>query len=100
MFSKLPFARRMVFDKSTHTLPLTKPRVDKLSPELKQVLENVKIDQKYIVSSKHCAIIANTLSHEQVCMQLQIPGLILGLRQANQRRRCFVTTSLIGWAQA
>ena len=27
-------------------------------------------------------------------------GLILGLRQANERRRYFVTTSLGGWAQA
>ena len=27
-------------------------------------------------------------------------GLILGLRIANERRRYFVTTSLIGWAQA
>ena len=28
------------------------------------------------------------------------PGLILSLRTANERRRYFVTTSLIGWAQA
>ena len=28
-----------------------------------------------------------------------ILGLILGLRPANERRRYFVTTSLIGWAQ-
>ena len=27
-------------------------------------------------------------------------GLILGLRPANERRRYFVTTSIIGWAQA
>ena len=27
------------------------------------------------------------------------PGLILGLRPANERQRYFVTTSLIGWAQ-
>ena len=27
-------------------------------------------------------------------------GLILGLRPANERRRYFVTTSRIGWAQA
>ena len=26
-------------------------------------------------------------------------GLILGLRAANERRRYFVTPSLIGWAQ-
>ena len=28
------------------------------------------------------------------------PGLILGLGPANERMRYFVTTSLIGWAQA
>ena len=28
------------------------------------------------------------------------PGLIIGLRPANERRRYLVTTSLIGWAQA
>ena len=28
------------------------------------------------------------------------PGLILGLRAANERRRYFVTTSFICWAQA
>ena len=28
------------------------------------------------------------------------PGLILGLRPANERRFYFVTASLIGWAQA
>ena len=28
-----------------------------------------------------------------------IPRLILGLCPANERRRYFVTTSLIGWAQ-
>ena len=30
---------------------------------------------------------------------VQDSGLILGLRPANERRRYFVTTSLIGWAQ-
>ena len=29
-----------------------------------------------------------------------LTGLILGLRPANERRRYFVTTSLIGWPQA
>ena len=32
--------------------------------------------------------------------QHTLAGLILGLRPANERRRYFVTTSLIGWAQA
>ena len=29
-----------------------------------------------------------------------VSGMILGLRPANERRRYFVTTSLIGWGQA
>ena len=29
-----------------------------------------------------------------------MPGLILGLRPANKRRRYFVRRSLIGWVQA
>ena len=36
----------------------------------------------------------------QVGKQHIYAGLILGLRPANERRRYFVTTSLIGWAQA
>ena len=31
---------------------------------------------------------------------LAVSGLILGLRPANGRRRYFVTTFIIGWAQA
>ena len=34
------------------------------------------------------------------CLSKTSTGLILGLRPANERRRYFVTTSLIGWAQA
>ena len=30
----------------------------------------------------------------------QMTGLILGLRSANERRRYFVKTSVIGWVQA
>ena len=30
----------------------------------------------------------------------RLSGLVLGLRPANERRRYFVTTSLIGWVQA
>ena len=30
-------------------------------------------------------------------MEIPIAWLILGLRPANDRRRCLVTTSLIGW---
>ena len=33
------------------------------------------------------------------CETMTTPGLILGLLPVNERRRYFVTTSLIGWAQ-
>ena len=43
------------------------------------------------------------LTQDNLCLALTgiyITGLILGLRPTNERRRYFVTTSLIGWAQA
>ena len=33
-------------------------------------------------------------------MPVDDSGLIVGVRPANERRRYFVTTSIIGWAQA
>ena len=36
----------------------------------------------------------------EIRSRIGISGLILGLRLANERRRCFVTTPLIGWVQA
>ena len=42
-----------------------------------------------------------TFEAKYVCYVLYTyTGMILGLRPANERRRYFVTTSLIGWAQA
>ena len=43
-----------------------------------------------------------TFSYKYVSqgMSYVVPGLNLGLRPANERRRYFVTTSLIGWAQS
>ena len=41
------------------------------------------------------------ISGRDYCTQRNLKaGLILGLRPANERRRYFVTTSLIGWVQA
>ena len=45
------------------------------------------------------AIDTHTDTHKRT-QATTIPGLILDLRPANERRRYFVTTSLIGWAQA
>ena len=38
--------------------------------------------------------------HWHLWLDIIYGGLILGLRPANERRRYFVPTSLIGWAQA
>ena len=43
-------------------------------------------------------VLAQDCNKSSICCQ-QWTGLILGLRSANERRRYFVTTSLIGWAQ-
>ena len=37
---------------------------------------------------------------KKALQMMLITGLILGLHPANERRRYFVTTSPIGWAQA
>ena len=36
---------------------------------------------------------------EIASLEYTITGMILGLRPANDRRRCIVMTSLIGWVQ-
>ena len=41
----------------------------------------------------------NLLNHRN-WVDILFPGLIIGLRPANERRRYFVTMSLIGWVQA
>ena len=48
----------------------------------------------YITDLK--VILANPMNIESICYA----GLIIGVRPANEKRRYFVTTSLIGWAQA
>ena len=53
-------------------------------------------------SNRCCAmeILGDSLQERNmVIIRNWYSGLILGLRLANERQRCFVTTSLIGWAQ-
>ena len=50
----------------------------------------------YIVSE--CVMIRN--DQRRLFVSYGLPWLNLGLRPANERRRYFVTTSLIGWVQA
>ena len=47
---------------------------------------------------RNCAMVCQSSSVLGMDKWLH-PGLILDLRPANERRRYFVTTSLIGWAQ-
>ena len=50
--------------------------------------------------AKSSASIALVMQDKLFSSTRKVSGLILGLRPANERRRYFVTTSLIGWAQA
>ena len=57
----------------------------------------LSLNKKYLnsiffIPRMYCCHMANTLGTDS--------GPILGLRPANERWRYFVTTSLIGWAQA
>ena len=62
-----------------------------LGANLESALRRVVIS-KIFYSLSALEIVKMNLKH--------ISGLILGLRPANERRRYFVTTSLIGLAQA
>ena len=51
-----------------------------------------------IAFSRHAVIKTNPNNTQQSVICVQNTVLILGLRPANERRRYFVTTSLISWA--
>ena len=57
----------------------------------------LRADSWFAPSQWETALLYNDVSH-WLGASLE-SGLILGLRSANERRRYFVTTSLIGWAQ-
>ena len=52
------------------------------------------------LSNAHDAVGLSSRNVELEFVTWVMTGLILRLRPANERRRYFVTTSLIGWAQA
>ena len=52
------------------------------------------------ISKMKLGIIFFLASVAVMSTDFKISGLILGLHPANERRRYFVTASLIGWAQA
>ena len=59
------------------------------------------VTQEHVLFSMFCTCGPNVVI--LAWMGTKLPhgsGMILGLRPANERRRYFVTTSLIGWAQA
>ena len=49
------------------------------------------------VGDESATVLAATITW---LLKSRSPGLILGLRPSNERRRYIVTPSLIGWAQA
>ena len=49
---------------------------------------------------RSCINYKSTIWRKKCHNEYSFPGLILGLRPPNERRRYFVTMSLIGWAQA
>ena len=54
------------------------------------------VDISRLVQSRICLVYTKNIPEIEFGANT---GLILGLRLANERRRYFVTTSLIGWAQ-
>ena len=60
------------------------------------VTNTIKISSYFILYAYHMAY----TSHVVYQGYSNTPGLILGLCPANERRRYFVTPSLIGWVQA
>ena len=70
---------------------------DRLSPE-----NDEAIICRFLYMTLYIYLGLNGLLHSGAILiwDLLSTGLILGLRPSNERRRYFVTTSLIGWAQA
>ena len=66
-----------------------------------QWINSEKMDNTLYESTKTNSIIKpkHTPFWPQSYMQYMGPGLVLGMRPANERWRYFVTTSLTGWAQ-
>ena len=70
----------------------------------------VQVENKDIIKVMNCWSFVRVIQNKgpvmwKVCLCQYVllfcnSGLILGLRPANERRRYFVTTSFIGWAQA
>ena len=58
----------------------------------------INFHHKDSINKKYVSIVSGNDGHKP--LHKAISGLILGLRPANERRRYFVMTSLIGWVQA
>ena len=76
------------------------------SKKLKHIASHNTTDIPYFIPAVKFSVIStsfNSLASGKCVSNLihiKDTGLILGLRPANERRSSFVTTSLIGWAQA
>ena len=66
-----------------------------IAPEISHVYSGVHFNLMCIILAAGGDRHQTTRGHD-----LTVSGLILGLRSANERRRYFITTSLMGWVQA
>ena len=87
----------------TFTGPTNDFKIVHWKPRVSGQRANLVVDgsQRFVIMTiTHAAdgIKADTMTPFR--FQWHNAGLILGLRPANERRRYFVTTSLIGWVQA
>ena len=113
--NKLPSVHNdMISNRQSHYLNHWWPSYASLGPK-----ELIKTDQEYtrdqygkkfklatvmlpraISGGVFCACVVFMHPWPKTACCWGAPGLILGLHPANERRRYFVTTSLIGWDQA
>ena len=92
---KLPYMSLLERPHVCVNISLLRGRVD--ISLLRVVIQSLKISS---YTSTEPRIMTGRTARVLPQVMIHITGLILGLRPANERRRYFVTTSLIGWAQA
>ena len=68
-------------------------------PYISNTQKGTNNTQTTLTQMTNDAIITSLLRQNDVTLTYQWPGLILGLRPANERRRYKITPSLIGWPQ-
>ena len=86
---QVKFVRRVYHSLRSHSQISSYMKTANNMSQKHWILCSILIKHKLLAEIRHCKVLSPQLS-----------GLILGLRPANERRRYFVTRSLIGWVQA